>query len=78
MLINLVAYKKQKLTLVYVCRSGNHLTLFTILLGLLELTRPLVFLAQHQSSLEDALACYMDMLDAFLYKRDSFIGMIDR
>ena len=70
-----------KLTLMFdtsVCRSGNHLTLFTILLGLLELTRPLVFLAQHQTSLEDALACYMDMLDAFLYKRDSFIGMIDR
>ena len=29
--------------------------MFTILLGLLELTRPLVLLAQHQSSLDNAL-----------------------
>ena len=29
--------------------------MFTILLGLLELTRPLVFLAQHHSILDNAL-----------------------
>ena len=33
----------------------DELTIFTMLLGLLELTRPLVFLAQHQSSLDNAL-----------------------
>ena len=59
-------------------RSGNHLTLFTILLGLLELARPHVFLARHSKHLGDAMGCYMDMLDAFLFRRDSFFGVIDR
>ena len=61
-----------------VFRSGNHLTLFTIVLGLLELSRPQIFLARYIKHLEDAMGCYMDMVDAFLFKRDSFFGIIDR
>ena len=38
------------------CPGEEHeLTMFTILPGLLELTRPLVLLAQHQSSLDNNL-----------------------
>ena len=47
-------------------------------LGLLELSRPQIFLARYIKHLEDAMGCYMDMVDAFLFKRDSFFGIIDR
>ena len=59
-------------------RSWNHLTLFTIILGLMELARPHIFLPQYSDALEAALACYIDMIEAFLPRRDSFIGIIDR
>ena len=59
-------------------RAGNHLTLFTIMLGLLELARPHIFLSGHTPHLEDALGCYMDMIDAYLYKWDSFKWIIER
>ena len=47
-------------------------------LGLLEFSRPQIFLARYIKHLEDAMGCYMDMVDAFLFKRDSFFGIIDR
>ena len=59
-------------------RSWNHLTLFTIILGLMELARPHIFLAQYSDALEAALTCYIDMIEAYLSRRDSFIGIIDR
>ena len=61
-----------------VFRAGNHLTLFTIALGLLELARPHIFLTRYTRHLEDAMSCYMDMVDTFMFKRDSFFGIIDR
>ena len=48
------------------------------MLGLLELSRPQIFLARYIKHLEDVMGCYMDMVDAFLFKRDSFFGIIDR
>ena len=59
-------------------RSRNHLTLFTILLGLMELARPHIFNPQYSEALEAALTCYVDMIEAYLARRDSFIGIIDR
>jgi len=59
-------------------RSRNHLTLFTILLGLLELARPHIFLPRYSLSLEAALSCYVDMFQAYFQRRESFIGVIDR
>jgi len=59
-------------------RSRNHLTLYTILLGLLELARPHVFLPRYSESLEAALSCYVDMFQAYFQRRESFIGVIDR
>ena len=59
-------------------RSRNHLTLFTILLGLLELARPHIFLTRYAEPLEAALSCYVDMFQAYFQRRESFIGVIDR
>jgi len=59
-------------------RSRNHMTLFTILLGLLELGRPHIFLTRFSDSFEAALSCYIDMFQAYFQRRDSFIGVIDR
>jgi len=59
-------------------RSRNHLTLFTILLGLLELGRPHIFLPRYSEFLETALSCYVDMFQAYFPRRESFIGVIDR
>eukprot|EP00092_Neocalanus_flemingeri_P015764 GFUD01017066.1.p1 GENE.GFUD01017066.1~~GFUD01017066.1.p1 ORF type:complete len:2079 (+),score=577.03 GFUD01017066.1:73-6309(+) len=59
-------------------RSRNHLTLYTILLGLMELSRPHIFLPRYSESLEAALSCYVDMFQAYFQRRDSFIGVIDR
>jgi len=59
-------------------RSRNHLTLFTILLGLLELARPHIFLTRYSEPLEAALNCYVDMFQAYFQRRESFIGVVDR
>ena len=61
-----------------VFRSRNHLTLFTIHLGLLELARPQVFHPSCLPALESALGCFMDMLEAYFQRRDSFYYTIDR
>ncbi len=59
-------------------RSRNHLTLFSMALGLLDVLRPHVFRLEHRRSLEETLVCYFDMLTAYFNRRDSFIGVIDK
>jgi len=61
-----------------VFRSRNHLTLFTIHLGLLELARPHLFHSSNLTSLEAALGCYLEMIDSYFQRRDSFYYTIDR
>ena len=43
----------------------------------MELARPHIFLSGHASHLEDALGCYMDMIDSYLYNWDSFKWIIE-
>jgi len=59
-------------------RSRNHLTLFQIHLGLLELARPHVFNSSCLSSLESAMTCFFEMLEAYFPRRESFYHTIDR
>ena len=59
-------------------RSRNHLTLFQIHLGLLELARPHVFNLSCLSSLEAAMTCFLEMLEAYFPRRESFFHTIDR
>jgi len=59
-------------------RIQNHLSLFTICLGLLELARPQVFAPEHSHHLETALSCYIHMCSAYFQRRESFFGLIDR
>jgi len=61
-----------------VFRSRNHLTLFTIHLGLLELARPHVFSSSCLSSLEAAMTCFLEMLEVYFPRRESFYHTIDR
>jgi integrator complex subunit 1 len=61
-----------------VFRSRNHLTLFTVHLGLLELARPHLWLPSCQQSLEAALGCYIEMVQAYFPRRDAFYYTIDR
>jgi len=61
-----------------VFRTRNHLTLFTIHLGLLELARPQVFNSSCLSSLEAAMTCFLEMLEVYFPRRESFYHTIDR
>ena len=61
-----------------VFRIRNHLTLFIIHLGLLELARPHIFNTTYLSSLESALTCFLDMVDVYFQRRESFLQTIDR
>lgn len=56
----------------------NHLTLFTIHLGLVELSRPHLFHPSCLPALEAALSCYTDVYQAYIQRRDAFQGTIDR
>lgn len=59
-------------------RSRNHMTLYNIALGLLELLKPYVFRPEYQEPLQAALGCYFDMLGAYFHRRDSIFGLIDK
>jgi len=62
----------------HVFRVRNHLTLFTIHLGLLELCRPHVFHSSCLTALDSALSTYMDMVDAYFQRRETFYYLTDR
>eukprot|EP00088_Acartia_fossae_P042236 TRINITY_DN4429_c0_g1_i1.p1 TRINITY_DN4429_c0_g1~~TRINITY_DN4429_c0_g1_i1.p1 ORF type:complete len:653 (-),score=134.54 TRINITY_DN4429_c0_g1_i1:209-2167(-) len=59
-------------------RIQNHLSLFTIALGLLELARPQIFAPQHSQHLQTGLACFIQMCEAYFSRKDAFYGLIDR
>ena len=59
-------------------RIHNHLALFTICLGLLELARPQVFSEEHVENLEKCLSTYINMCSVYFQRRESFVGLIDR
>jgi len=60
-------------------KSRNHLSVFTIFLGLLVLVpRPLVFHPDHATSLALALTSYLEMCSVYFDRRESFFGLIDR
>ena len=59
-------------------RSRNHMTLYNISLGLLEVLKPYIFRKEYQEPLEDALVCYFEMVNAYFTRRDSFSGVIEK
>ncbi len=59
-------------------RSRNHLTLYSVTLGLLDLLRPHVFAEDHATSLEQALECYFAMLVVYADRHSSFSGVLDK
>ncbi len=59
-------------------RSRNHMTLYSILLGIMELLKPYIFRSEYAESLDAALKCYFEMLSAYFNRRDSMYGLIDR
>lgn len=54
------------------------MTLYTILLGVMELLQPHIFKPEHKSALQDALKCYFEMIAAYFNRRDSIHGLIDK
>eukprot|EP00095_Tigriopus_kingsejongensis_P002565 maker-scaffold2547_size14626-snap-gene-0.4 protein:Tk02565 transcript:maker-scaffold2547_size14626-snap-gene-0.4-mRNA-1 annotation:"integrator complex subunit 1-like" len=59
-------------------RSRNHMTLYSIVMGLLELLKPYVFRPEYEKPLQAALTCYFDMVAAYFQRRDSIFGLIDK
>ncbi len=59
-------------------RSRNHLTLYSMTLGLLDVLRPHVFRQEYRQSMEEVLKCFFDMLRAYFDRRESFVGVIDK
>lgn len=59
-------------------RSRNHMTFYSMALGLLELTTPLIFEEKFKNSLQDCLECYMTMFKNYYARREAFSGMIDK
>ena len=59
-------------------RSRNHMTLYNVSLGVLELLRPYVFRPEYADALDSALKCYFDMVYSYYNRRDSIYGLIDR
>ena len=59
-------------------RSRNHMTLYNISLGVLELLKPYVFRPEYADALDSALKCYFDMVYSYFNRRDSIYGLIDR
>ena len=59
-------------------RSRNHMTLYNMMLGLLELMSPFVFRAENKKSLQESLMCYFDMMKAYFIRKESISGLIDK
>ena len=59
-------------------RSRNHLTLYSMTLGLMDLLRPHIFRAEYRQSMEEALKCFFDMLRTYFNRKDSFVWFIDK
>ena len=59
-------------------RSRNHMTFYSMALGLLELTTPHVFDTRYTVALKECLDCYMSMLDNYFPRRDAFSGLVEK
>ena len=59
-------------------RSRNHMTFYSMALGILELTSPHLFADQYRSALEDCLDCYMSMFNNYFVRREAFSGLFDK
>jgi integrator complex subunit 1 len=59
-------------------RSRNHMTLFTMSLGIMELLVPYIFRPEHTAPLQDALLCYFEMLAAYFPRKESMFGLVDK
>ena len=59
-------------------RSRNHMTLYNMMLGLLELMSPFVFKSENKHGLQEALICYFEMMAAYYLRKDSMSGLIDK
>ena len=51
-------------------RSRNHMTFYSMMLGLLELMVPFVFSSEYKPALQEALLCYFDMMSAYYVRKD--------
>ena len=59
-------------------RARNHMTLYHISLGLMELLQPYIFRSEYNEPLHEALTCYFDMINAYFGRRESILGLIDK
>lgn len=59
-------------------RSRNHMTFYSMALGLLELCVPRIFDTKFTKPLQDCLECYMSMLEAYYPRREAFHGITEK
>ena len=59
-------------------RSRNYMTLYNMMLGILELMAPFIFSPEYKQSLQESLSCYFDMMTSYYVKKDSMSGLIDK
>ena len=59
-------------------RARNHLTLYHISLGLMELLQPFIFRPEYTEPLHGALKCYFEMIESYFGRRESILGLIDK
>ena len=59
-------------------RSRNYMTLYNMMLGLMELLSPFIFSPEYKLALQESLICYFEMMNSYFLKKDSFSGLIDK
>lgn len=59
-------------------RSRNYMTLYNMMLGLMELLTPFIFSPEYKLALQESLICYFEMMNSYFLKKDSFSGLIDK
>ena len=59
-------------------RSRNYLTLYNMMLGLMELMAPFIFSPEYKQALQESMICYFEMMNSYFIKKDSISGLIDK
>ncbi len=59
-------------------RSRHHLTLYSIVMGILDLLSPHIFRPEHREGLEETLKCYFNMINAYTKRVESMEGVIGK
>ena len=54
------------------------MTLYNMMLGLMELLSPFIFSPEYKLALQESLICYFEMMNSYFLKKDSFSGLIDK